>query len=127
LLRLCKKEAVMNGFDKILGVTDVDIYADKASFIFGQAELHGKAAIVSIYRLKNNGNDRKDTGLVLSRVLKEAVHEMGHTLGLKHCNLRRCVMYFSKNIEDTDTKSYLFCEDCKYMLDGYVKDIPAIR
>jgi archaemetzincin len=46
------------------------------------------------------------------RALKEAVHELGHTLGLRHCSRSLCVMHFSNSIFDTDKKKSLLCDQC---------------
>jgi archaemetzincin len=54
----------------------------------------------------------------LNRVIKEAVHELGHALGLTHCEKSRCVMHFSNSLQDTDFKHYMFCERCNKILKG---------
>ncbi len=91
-----------------LAVVDFDIYADNLNFVFGEAELNGSRAIVSIYRLR--GSRLKE------RLVKEATHEIGHVLGLKHCGNRRCVMSFSNSVLDVDAKSDEFCEVCRRKL-----------
>lgn len=97
----------------LLGVTDVDIYAPGMNFIFGLAQFPGRAALISLFRLRPElyGGER-DRGLLLERAVKEAVHEVGHLLGLKHCRNQFCVMHFSLHIGMTDRKSKFFCEDC---------------
>ena len=92
---------------RVLGVTDVDLYAPHLNFVFGEAESPGKFAIISTYRLRHL-NKR----IFIERVLKEAIHELGHTFGLAHCGNPSCVMYFSNSITDTDKKSYMFCNMC---------------
>ncbi|MGB9842483.1 MAG: matrixin family metalloprotease, partial [Candidatus Bathyarchaeales archaeon] len=79
----------------------------------GEALCPGKAAIISLWRLKPEFyGDTPDMTLFSARVLKEAVHELGHTLGLRHCSRGSCVMYFSNSIIDTDRKQSLFCDQC---------------
>jgi archaemetzincin len=59
---------------------------------------------------------REDRGKFLQRVVKEAVHELGHTYGLGHCKDQRCVMAFSNSLADTDTKGQAFCQKCRSKL-----------
>ncbi len=98
---------------KVLGITDVDIYAKNLNFIFGQAELKGKGCVVSIHRLRPEFyiSPALD-GLVVKRACKEAVHELGHTFGLQHCSNKNCVMCFSPNIKGVDSKYVYFCSAC---------------
>ncbi|MEM0350170.1 MAG: archaemetzincin family Zn-dependent metalloprotease [Archaeoglobaceae archaeon] len=90
-----------------LFITAEDIYADELNFIFGEAEIGGKKAIVSFYRLKS-----QDYELFKQRLLKESVHELGHVFGLSHCKKKGCVMNFSPSVIDVDKKTENFCEDC---------------
>jgi len=100
--------------DKTLGVLDVDMFVPTLNFIFGQADLNGDVALISLTRLREEfyGN-RKNEKLFLERALKEAVHELGHTFGLRHCRNPECVMHFSNSLLDTDTKQADFCEECR--------------
>jgi archaemetzincin len=93
--------------DKVLGIAEKDLYSEDLNFVFGQAEIYGKAAVISLARLK--GIQR----LYESRVMKEAVHELGHTFGLKHCSDISCVMHFSNSLEDTDLKGEMYCKKCE--------------
>ena len=99
----------------ILAVTDEDLYSERLSFIFGQAELPGRVAIVSIHRLDLKFYKQKgDKNLLKERTVKEAVHEVGHALfGLTHCPNHRCVMCFSNTIVDVDRKDKNLCDVCK--------------
>lgn len=97
----------------VLGVTDFDMYKTSHQFIFGSASVAGRCAAVSIHRLRNEFyGEPSDENMLFQRLLKEAVHEIGHMLGLKHCYNARCAMYYSNSIFDTDNKHSQFCESC---------------
>ena len=100
--------------DRALGVVDVDIYAPGLNFVFGQAGITGKRALISLQRLRQEfyGLPR-DENLFRERALKEAVHELGHTYGLGHCPDPTCVMHFSNSLHDTDLKGWNFCPTCQ--------------
>ncbi len=98
---------------RLLGVAGVDLFVPILTFVFGEAQLDGTAAVVSTYRLDNEhyglpGDER----LLLDRLHKEAVHELGHTYGLVHCQRSQCVMRSSTYAEDIDLKSGAFCSKC---------------
>lgn len=98
---------------RLLGITGVDLFAQGLNFIFGQAVIGGRECLVSLARLRPSFNGLPvDAGLFRERVIKEAVHELGHTLGLGHCRDPLCVMAFSNSLSDTDRKSSAFCDNC---------------
>lgn len=106
-------ENFKEGRDIVLGIIPFDLYDDNLNFIFGIASPITKTAIISTYRLHNSFYGlEEDFNIYIDRVTKEAVHEIGHTLGLSHCPNPKCVMHFSNSIHDTDKKSYYFCENC---------------
>jgi len=101
----------------VLGVTEVDLYADRLNFVFGEAEVGGNRAIISLKRLKPEFyGEPPNPSLLKLRALKEAMHEIGHVLGLLHCNDPKCVMHFSNSILDTDIKDWRYCERCRAVL-----------
>ena len=100
--------------EKILGVVDVDLFIPILTFVFGEAQLKGIGAVVSIHRLHNRFYGLpEDKELTTNRLLKEAVHELGHTFGLIHCTQPQCVMNSSTYVEDIDQKSAEFCPLCQ--------------
>ncbi|MBN2150636.1 MAG: archaemetzincin family Zn-dependent metalloprotease [Candidatus Lokiarchaeota archaeon] len=108
-----------------LGVIDEDLYSDShpsLNFIFGEARVGGDSCVISTTRLDPRfyglpHNER----LFHARALKEAVHELGHVLGLAHCADAQCIMHFSNCIEDTDIKRAQPCDACAEKLRGCVK------
>jgi archaemetzincin len=98
---------------RVLGVTSVDLYIPILTFVFGEAQLQGKSAIVSTYRLRQEFYGLPpDEQAMNQRLLKEAAHELGHTLGLTHCDDTECVMSPSHSVEWIDLKSSHFCGTC---------------
>ncbi|MCS7115001.1 MAG: archaemetzincin family Zn-dependent metalloprotease [Nitrososphaerota archaeon] len=105
------------GLTKVLGVVDVDIFVPGLNFVFGEADCPGRAAIISLWRLRPEFYGKpQNFELFVERATKEAVHELGHTFGLGHCVNPFCVMYFSNSIFDTDRKKSLFCNMCQVEL-----------
>jgi len=107
--------------DRVLGITNVDLFVPQLNFVFGEAESPGKAAIVSLNRLRPEfygGQPQK--ALFLERAAKEATHETGHMLGLPHCPDSSCVMSFSNTIHAVDRKKTEFCQKCALQLSKIV-------
>jgi archaemetzincin len=102
---------------KILGITDQDLYTEPLNFVFGQAQLNGGVALLSIARLNPTFyGEKADKNLLTTRAVKEAIHEVGHVLGLRHCTTPRCVMQFSNSLPEVDEKSKELCWKCKLNL-----------
>ncbi len=103
--------------DILLAISDIDLYCEGLNFIFGQADLYSRICVVSLYRLRPEFYiSKSDKNIFLERTLKEAVHELGHILGLNHCKDLKCVMAFSNSLADTDTKESSFCDNCKNLI-----------
>ena len=102
---------------RILIVVNVDLYVPRLRFVFGEAQIGGPSAIISVTRLRQEFYGMKpDRGLFRERTVKEAVHELGHTFGLSHCRNSSCVMFFSNSLPDTDRKKSDFCPECRRRL-----------
>ncbi len=98
-----------------LGITEVDIFVKGLNFVFGLAD--DRRALISLRRLRQEFYELQEDVLLLElRALKEVVHELGHVFGLAHCPERRCVMYFSNSILDTDFKDWRYCSGCAEIL-----------
>ncbi len=102
---------------RVVGITGVDLFTPILSFLFGQAYLGGKSAIVSGFRLKNERYGLPpDEELFQQRLLKGVMHELGHSFGLKHCVNPDCVMVASTYVEDVDHKNSHYCSRCRATL-----------
>lgn len=115
ILVLLEKHAESLRVERLLGLAAFDLYVPGMNFVFGEARCPGRVAVISTKRLMpTNPNE---FGLFEKRVVKEAVHEIGHSLGLKHCSDELCVMHFSESLADTDRKGAEFCRDCQSHLE----------
>lgn len=99
---------------RYLAVADVDLYIPILKYVFGEAQVSGPCAVVSTFRLRQEfyGLDRDDT-LLRQRLLKECVHELGHTLGLHHCEDYQCAMASSHAVEWIDLRERTWCQACR--------------
>jgi len=98
---------------KVLGVTEMDLYIPILTFVFGEAQVSDGGAVVSTHRLRQEFYGLPaDQELLRGRLLKEALHELGHTYGLRHCADYLCVMSASHGVERIDLKRAEFCLAC---------------
>lgn len=91
------------GWERLLGIADVDLYVPRLNFVFGEGDPRRGVAVFSIARLR--GSDE----VFQKRAATEAIHELGHTYGLSHCDDPHCVMWFSNTLAETDRKGTRFC------------------
>jgi archaemetzincin len=108
LVKQLKELKVNGGYDFIVGITDNDMFVRGTNFVFGYAEPESGSAVISLRRLRENADSKKLT----ERIYKELTHEIGHLLGLKHCNNEGCIMKFANNVEEVDSKLPVLCSDC---------------
>lgn len=124
ILKRLLKQAERKKYFRILGIIDQDIFSGFYEYNFGVAKLPNKfktriprAALISIFRLKESNYDREENPALLEkRTLTESIHELGHTFGLIHCE-NDCVMQFSESLMLVDKKSPNFCDKCKIKLE----------
>jgi len=98
----------------VLGVTDVDLFVPDAPFVFGEADRDARTAVVSLHRLTHGPDGKQaDPERLRRRLQVEAVHELGHLLGLSHCQDARCAMFLSHKPSDSDRKGPGLCATCR--------------
>lgn len=99
---------------RLLGVTESDLFVPILTYVFGEAQLQGDCALVSLHRLHEEFYGMAaDEGRLIGRLVKEAVHELGHTFGLRHCQDWRCAMASTHVVERLDLKEAAFCAACR--------------
>ena len=104
---------------RVLAVADVDLYIPILKYVFGEAQMGGPCAIISSFRLRQEFYGLPDDAtLMRERLLKEAVHELGHTLHLRHCQDYRCAMASSHSVEWIDLREHSLCDACLYQLEA---------
>lgn len=95
-----------------LGITTKDISTSKGSYsdwgIMGLGYCPGKSCVASTFRL--HGNNK------LEKLVKVALHELGHTQGLKHCPQEGCLMRDAKG-KDHLNQLNTFCSSCKKVME----------
>jgi archaemetzincin len=104
---------------RFLAIADVDLYIPILKYVFGEAQIGGPCAIVSAFRLRQEfyGLDANEI-LLRQRLLKECVHELGHTLDLRHCQDYRCAMASSHAVEWIDLRGSKLCDSCREQVES---------
>ncbi|MBO9699762.1 MAG: hypothetical protein J7604_06090 [Sporocytophaga sp.] len=131
------KENKADTLDYIIGLTDQDISVTKKDVfgnvkapkekygdwgIFGLGYCPGSSSIISSFRLRN-----KYKKLFVERIKKVSIHELGHNLGLNHCENTLCVMQDAvESIRTTDKAKMDLCSNCKRKLNSSLYQLYSI-
>ena len=99
------------GTEWTLALTAADLYAPGRDFVFGEATRGGAWAVVSLARLRP---ERDDDVTLRTRLLAEAIHELGHLAGLDHCPQPRCPMAYAHSLAAVDHKDTDLCSTCRH-------------
>jgi archaemetzincin len=104
---------------RLLAVAEVDLYIPILKYVFGEAQVGGPCATVSTFRLRQEfyGLDQDDS-LMRARLIKESIHELGHTFHLTHCPDYLCAMASSHSVEWVDLRESRLCDACRYQLES---------
>ncbi|MBW2352424.1 MAG: Zn-dependent protease [Deltaproteobacteria bacterium] len=102
---------------KVLCLVQEDLFIPILTHVYGEAQLGGRACMVSTHRL---GEGLPSTGLgrvaYEERIVKEAIHELGHTFNLRHCPDAACIMHYCHTVQDVDRKTKDLCRYCTVLL-----------
>ncbi|MDY7034613.1 MAG: archaemetzincin [Thermodesulfobacteriota bacterium] len=108
---------------KVLAIVEVDLFIPILTHVYGEAQLGGKTAIVSVHRLREDLFPIDNYKTYHRRVAKESIHELGHTFNLRHCRDHNCIMHFCRSLRDVDRKSERFCRYCHILLQDEIRKL----
>lgn len=97
-----------------LGILGKDLCVPFLTYVLGESQLGGRAAVMSLHRLsEGEGGGRAPRHLMLERAAKVGLHEIAHVMGLEHCRTAGCLMRFSAGLATLDRLNMGFCPACR--------------
>jgi len=112
--------------DKVLVITGVDLFIPILTHVYGEAQIGGRSCVISTYHFKEGLSPTRARETYLARVVKEALHELGHTFNLKHCPDASCIMHYCRSIDDVDRKTDQMCRYCSVLIGDEIKRLNKI-
>jgi archaemetzincin len=122
ILKAFKSMPFDESLDKVIGVMNVDLFIPIFTHVLGEANEGGRYALASLYRL-GRATDRLPASMdqIIERLVKVAIHELGHLFNMGHCLNKHCLMHYSGNLADLDVTSLAFCDYCSEFLTYSIK------
>ena len=111
-------------FQVRLGITVLDLCLPILSYVYGEAFLGDRLAVISLHRIglrPEEGN--VESALLYERLAKVALHEVSHAIGIPHCRENGCLMHFSQGLKNLDGLNLHFCPKCRLEIDRLMADL----
>ncbi len=120
ILRALEASAPPDAF-KVLALVKVDLFIPILTHVYGEAQMGGMACVLSTYRLNPEPAPPGGRMATVTRTVKEALHELGHTFGLRHCPDPACLMHYCRSEYDVDRKASEPCRYCRILLEDELR------
>ena len=112
--------------DRILGLTARDISTTRGTRpdwgMVGLASYTRPVGVVSTFRCRSGA---RGTAQTRERLAKIAVHEIGHTLGLRHCSSARCLMQDACGTVSICERMDGLCSHCRDLVQAHSWTLPS--
>jgi archaemetzincin len=128
LLKAFQSMLFDEGLDKVIVVMDVDLFIPIFTHVLGEANEGGRYALASLYRLGKTADGLPASkNQIVERLVKVAIHELGHLFNVGHCLNKHCLMHYSGNLTDLDMTSLAFCDYCSEFLSYSIRRERLLR
>jgi archaemetzincin len=111
----------------LMALTNADLFEPgQSSFVFGLASLVDHVGVVSLARYRTTWwGQPEDRVKFYERFYRVLVHEVGHTLGVGHCERAHCGMRRDRTLADLDGSPPTFCDRCQQSVARGLKQGPG--